>query len=138
MFVRFNVPRTLADNLLEDLLTDFTPTIPNAVRSYPVLDMAEYENESVIVAELPGVKKEDLKISVEHGWLTIGGERKPFEIPQNARVVLNEMRVQNFSRSIELPHEVDANKISAELQNGVLTITLPKVESLRAKEIQIQ
>ncbi|HWP82328.1 MAG TPA: Hsp20/alpha crystallin family protein [Bacteroidota bacterium] len=138
MFVRLDVPRVFGSDLLEDLLTDFTPAYPTYERWFPAIDVAEYENQSVVVAELPGVRKEDLKIAVENGVLTISGERKPYEIPQNARVLINEMRVMNFRRSIELPHEVEIDKISAELQNGVLRITLPKTEASRAHTIAIQ
>jgi HSP20 family protein len=132
------IPSTLVDPVLENFFFDFTPPYPVDRSVYPPLDVAEYEHESVVVAELPGVKKEDLKITVENGLLTISGERKPYEIPQDARIVLNEMRVQNFSRSIELPHEVDVDKISAELQNGLLRIRLPKSEASRARTIKIQ
>lgn len=137
MLVRFDLPRTLVDNVFEDFLTDFSPVYPD-YQVYPALDLAEYENESVVVAELPGVNKEDLKITVEDGILTIRGVRKPYEIPQDAKVILNEMRVQEFCRSIELPHEVDVDKISAELRNGLLRITLPKTEKARVRTIQVQ
>lgn len=137
MLVRFDLPHTSVDSVFEDFLTDFLPVYPY-YQVYPALDLAEYENEFVVVAELPGVNKEDLKITVENGILTIRGVRKPYEIPQDARVILNEMRVQEFSRSMELPHEVDIDKVSAELQNGLLRITLPKTEEARARTIQIQ
>jgi HSP20 family protein len=138
MFVRLDAPRVFGSDLLEDFLTDFTPSYRTSQRWFPAIDVAEYENDSVVVAELPGVTKDDLKISVENGVLTISGERKPYEIPQNARVLVNEMRVMNFSRSLELPHDVQVDKISAELQNGVLRITLPKTQASRARTIAVQ
>lgn len=105
---------------------------------YPLVDLAEYENESVIVSELPGVLKEDLKISVDNGFLTISGERKSVNLPEGSNWLRNEIGAGKFSRSIELPHEVDAGRISAELSNGVLKIVMPKAERIRPREIQIK
>lgn len=138
MLVHVNVdfPSTVVNDMVEDFLADLTPVYPYD-QEYPALDLAEYDDESVVVAELPGVNKEDLKVTVEDGVLTISGVRKPYEIPQDARIILNEMRVREFSRSIELPHEVKIDKVSAELENGVLRITLPKTEAARARTIQI-
>jgi HSP20 family molecular chaperone IbpA len=70
--------------------------------------------------------------------LTLKGERKPYEIPQDARVLQNEMRVRTFSRSIQLPSDVDAMNISAELKDGVLRIVMPKAERARARQIEIR
>ncbi len=132
MFVNLEFPRTV-DYLLDDFFT--TDVVPN--RFFPALDVCEYDNETVVVAELPGVRKEDIKISIENGWLTLSGERRPYEIPQDAKILLNEMRVRNFSRSIQFPHDVDVNNISAELTNGVLRIVLPKTEQARVRTVNI-
>jgi len=108
------------------------------VKSFPAIDVAEHENEFVLLAEMPGVKKEDLKLTVENNALTLSGMRKPYEIPQDARVLLNEVRVREFSRSIEFPSDVEVDKIAAELQNGLLRVVLPKAERARVKRIEIQ
>ena len=134
MLVRFDVPRTL-DTLFEDFgVSEFAPS----TRSFPALDIAEYENETVIVAELPGVKKEDVKITFEEDVLTLSGERKPYEIPQDARVLINENRVRTFNRSIRFGHDVDASRISADLQNGMLKIVVPKAESAKPRTIEVK
>jgi HSP20 family protein len=134
MLVRFDYPRTY-NNLVEDLFAaDILPTSP----TYPAVDVAQQENETVVIAELPGVKKEDVKITFENNLLTISGERKPYEIPYNARVLLNEVRVRDFSRSIEIAHDVDVDKISAEMNNGVLRVALPKAESARVRTIELK
>jgi HSP20 family protein len=104
----------------------------------PAMDISEYENEFVAVAELPGVKKDDVKITLEKNVLTVQGQRKPYEIQQDARIHLNEMRMRDFSRSIQIPSEIDANNISAELENGVLRIVLPKAQDARVRTIQIK
>lgn len=116
----------------------FPVEISTRSAQYPPVDITEYTNEFVIVAELPGVKKEDVKISVENGSLTLSGERKVAGAPQDAKTILNEMRSQKFSRLIHLPKNVDATKISAELQNGILQITVPKSAEAQAREINIK
>lgn len=134
MLLRFDHPRTFG-NLLEDI---FPTNILPFQSTFPAIDVAEQDNEIIVVAEIPGVKKEDVKITFENDVLTISGERKPYEIPENAHVLLNEMRVRDFKRSIEFGHEVDVNKISAEINNGVLRIVLPKVESTRVRNIDVK
>ncbi len=134
MFVRFGFPR-MFDDLLEDVVVrDFTRVSP----SFPALDVAEHDSEYVLVAEMPGVKKEDLKITFEDSVLTLSGERKPYEIPQDARVLLNEVRVREFARSVRMPSDIQGDEISAKLENGVLRIVLPKAESARIRNIEIK
>jgi HSP20 family molecular chaperone IbpA len=134
MLIRFDYPR-MFDNLLQDFVVgDFT----SAVKSFPAIDVAEHENEFVLLAEMPGVKKEDLKLTVENNALTLSGMRKPYEIPQDARVLLNEVRVREFSRSIEFPSDVEVDKIAAELQNGLLRVVLPKAEEAKPKQIEVK
>lgn len=127
------------DRHIQDTFGDIfeSPTTSRFGR-YPLFDLAEYENESVLIAELPGVRKEDVKISYENGYLTVAGERKPFEIPEGSNWIRNEIRSGKFNRSIELPHDVEADRISAELKNGVLRITLPKAEEIKPREIRIK
>jgi HSP20 family protein len=134
MLVRFDNPRTL-DNLLENFFaTDVLPSRNN----YPLIDVTEQDGAVTVIAELPGLKKEEVKITFENGVLTLQGERKPYEIPDDARVLMNEMRVRNFSRSIPFEYDIDASKISAELVNGILKIMLPKAESAKARTIEVK
>jgi HSP20 family protein len=134
MFVRVNF-----DQPVNDLVREFLTEDGNqVVTSEPAINVSENENESVIVVELPGVKKEDIKISIENGWLTMSGERKSFEAPKITRVLHREIESKPFARSIKLPHHVDAEKISAELANGLLKISLPKAEEVRPRTIEIK
>jgi len=135
MLMQFDFPRTFDDLLGDFLITDIHPLTRSV---FPAIDVAEHENETVVLAELPGVKKEDVKITFENNVLTLRGERKPYKIPENARVLLNEMRVREFSRSIEFDHGVDAARISAEMTNGMLRIVLPKAESARVRTIEVK
>lgn len=134
MLVKFNFDEPMT-NFASELLTDeFVPV----TTSQPAVDVEERENESLIVAELPGVKKEDVSISIENGFLTLKGERKPVEVADVKKVLHQEIEYSPFSRTIKLPHPVDVNKISAELANGILRISLPKAEEIRPRTIEIK
>jgi HSP20 family protein len=133
MLVRFDYPKTY-NTLIDDLLS--TDCIPGR-SAFPAMDLIEKENETLIVAELPGVKKEDVKITFENNVLTISGSRKPNEIPEKANLLINELQSGDFNRSIKFGQDVETTKMSAEMSNGILTITLPKTESVKAKEIHI-
>jgi len=109
-----------------------------ARRKYPALDVAEYEGESVIIAEVPGVRKEDVKISVHDGMLTISGARKETATPEKSTWLRNEIHAGEFSRTVQLPHEVDLNSVGAELTDGVLRIVLPKTAAARPQEIRVK
>lgn len=123
------------DGVLENI---WRAPLARSVYQYPALDIAEHKDESVVVAEMPGVRKEDLKLSVQDGVLTISGERKAHQMPENSSWLRNEIRTGEFSRTIQLPHDVKADAISAELTNGVLRIVLPKADEVRPREIAIQ
>jgi HSP20 family protein len=110
---------------------------PVGMGGYPAVDLAEYEDELVLAAELPGVEKEDVKVSFENGLLTIRGERKGRGLPENSQWLRNEVATGEFTRVIELPRSVDAGKVSAELSNGILRISLPKSDAVRPREIRI-
>jgi HSP20 family protein len=136
MLVRFDYPKTCdCDSLMNDFLA--TDRVP--VRTeFPALDIIEQENEIVVSAELPGMKKEDVKITFEKNVLTISGERKPVELSEKAKVLLKETQSESFDRSVRLGYEIDSAKISAEMSNGILTITLPKTEEAKPKQIEVK
>lgn len=102
----------------------------------PALDL--YQNTDNIVAqvELPGMRKDDIEISLHDGTLTVAGERK-IESPEGSSAERSERHVGKFRRSITLPVRVDANKVSASYRDGILTITLPKAEEAKPRQIQI-
>jgi HSP20 family protein len=134
MFMRVNFDQPVNDLMQEFLTKEFVP----ASSSQPAIDVAENENESLIVAEVPGVKKEDISISVENGWLTLKGERKAPGTDDVKRILHREIEYVPFSRSVKLPHAVNMNGISAELTNGILKISLPKAEEVRSRTIEIK
>ena len=107
-------------------------------QSGPAMDMTDAGEELQLVAELPGVKKDDVKLSIHDGVLTLSGERKESELPEKAAWVRNELWRGTFSRAIRLPYPVAADRVKAELTNGILTVILPKAEEARPKEIRIR
>jgi HSP20 family molecular chaperone IbpA len=101
----------------------------------PPVDIYETEHGLVVVADLPGVEKDNLKLRAENGILTI--EAKPsFDVPGSP--TYDEFNLLNYYRQFELPDRVDQDKISAELKNGVLIIQLPKAEKAKPKQIGVK
>jgi len=104
----------------------------------PLVDMYQTEDEVVVKATVPGVKPDDLHITVTGDVLTIRGEVKEEKDEKNATYHLRERRSGAFSRSIPLPTSVEADKAKAVFENGVLTLTLPKAEEVRPKTITVK
>ena len=102
----------------------------------PALDLYESGDHFVAVVELPGMRKEDIEISLHDGTLTIAGERKSSS-SNGERAERTERYVGSFRRSISLPARVDANKVSATYRDGILTVTLPKPEEAKPKRIDV-
>jgi HSP20 family protein len=134
MLVRFDSPRTYS-NLVENLFS--SDVLPSRC-TVPALDIVEQENEIVVNAELPGLKKEDIKITFENNILTLSSEQKPSEVSEKDTVLLKEIRNSGFDRSVKFGYQIDAAKISAEMSDGVLTITLPKTEEAKPKQIEVK
>jgi HSP20 family protein len=127
------------ENDVDRLFDTFMGNTPGSVSGgYPAIELRTSSEESVLLAELPGVKKGDLKLSVENGTLTLSGTRGEHSVPENSRWLRNELWHGSFSRAIELPHDVNTEKISATLENGVLRVQLPKAEAVRPREIAIR
>lgn len=100
------------------------------------LDLRIADEEYLIEAFLPGVVADDLDIQIENNIVTIKGEIK-IERNEGDRYLLKERPFGAFQRSVELPDDVDANKVEAELKNGVLTLRLPKSEISKPRKISI-
>ncbi|HZU98167.1 MAG TPA: Hsp20/alpha crystallin family protein [Planctomycetota bacterium] len=104
----------------------------------PAVDVSETEKEFVIKAELPEVKKEDVKVTVEDGILTIQGERKQEKEEKGKKFHRIERSYGSFVRSFTLPDEADATKVAAEVKDGMLNIRLPKTEKPKAKATEVK
>jgi len=101
------------------------------------LDVSENENEFVVKASLPGVRPEDVQITVHGDTLTIQGESRAEDEKKGQRWHLRERRLGQFQRSLALATPVDSEKAQATFEHGVLTLTLPKSEQARPRQIKI-
>jgi len=103
----------------------------------PLVDVIEERDTIRLVAELPGVKSEDVRISLENNVLTLQGEKKAEE-RQDDKVYRFERTYGMFERSFTLPATIDANKIVAKFESGLLTVLLPKVEAAKPRQITVK
>ncbi|MGA7498519.1 MAG: Hsp20/alpha crystallin family protein [Isosphaeraceae bacterium] len=101
------------------------------------LDVSETENEFVVKASLPGIKPDDVQITVHGDTLTIRGESKVEEDRKGEHWHFRERRSGVFQRSLSLSAPVDSDKAQAEFEHGVLTLTLPKSESAKPRQIKV-
>ena len=104
----------------------------------PAVDVMETDEEFQIRAELPGVEKKDVKLSVENGVLLISGHREQEKEEKGKRYHKIERAYGNFARSFTVPETVDAEKVTAEFKNGLLNVRLPKSEKARPKSIEVE
>jgi len=102
------------------------------------LDMYETDDAVVVKASVPGVKPEDVEVSVVGDTLTIRGEIKADEKVENGQYLCRELARGRFARSVSLPGLVQADKAKAEFENGILTIQVPKVEEAKPKVIKVK
>lgn len=103
----------------------------------PALDVFEQKDNVVVRAELPGMKKEDIEVSLHQNTLSISGERKHEESHKDHEMYRSERFFGRFQRSVTLPTAVAADKVKASYKDGVLTITLPKSEEAKPRHIDV-
>jgi len=135
----------LVENMFEDFFAPFSPYSSllsrrdgGAVTS-PRLNVTETDRSFEVEAEMPGVKKEDVKVSVDNRRITIEGEAKRESAQKEGEnIVYAERSTRRFARSFTLPADVDDNGAKARLEDGVLMLSLPKKESVHAKKLTIQ
>ena len=128
----------LMSSLFDDFMSNaFTEEQTEANKMMP-MDVSEREKEFIIRANMPGIKKENIKISVvNNNELTIEGKQDSEKTEKNETVFRYERYKGNYRRSITLPDVCDVEKVVAKLEDGVLTLTIPKREPSPAKEIKI-
>ncbi len=102
----------------------------------PNVDIFETESQITVLADLPGVKPEDLKIDLRDSVVTISGDVEPFESP-NEKGLLMEYEIGKYLRQLTLSEVIDQNHIDAQLKDGVLRLSLPKVEKAKPRTIQV-
>jgi HSP20 family protein len=136
-FGRLSDLRDEIDRLFESPLTELTRTSQLLSGWTPALDVYEDKENFVVNAELPGMKKEDIEVSLHDGSLSISGERKTETKHEDAEVYRAERFFGRFQRTVTLPTAVAGDKVKAAYKDGVLTITLPKTEEAKPKQIDV-
>lgn len=104
----------------------------------PAFDVYEEKDNFVVKAELPGMKKEDINVSLHDGDLIISGERKTETKGEGTEVYRAERYFGKFQRTVSLPATVNTNGVRAEYKDGILTVTLPKSEEAKPKQIEVK
>ena len=114
------------------------PTLFGEERTWaPSIDVSETEDSLVVKAEMPGMNKEDIDITLSNGILTLSGEKKEEREDKQENYHVKESRHGSFRRSFRVPADVEADKIEATYTDGVLRLTVPKSEGAKAKKIAI-
>lgn len=103
----------------------------------PRVDIEETDDEYLIKAEIPGIEKKDVKVTLENNILTICGERREETESKKKNYLRRESAYGSFCRSFNLPHAIDAKKIKASFKDGILNINVPKTEEAKPKQIDI-
>lgn len=104
----------------------------------PAVDIYESKDDVIVLADIPGMKKEDIEVTVKDQVLIIKGERKAQELPENVEELREERSFGTFTKAFTLPSGVDAANVKALYQNGVLELTLPKREDAKPKQISVK
>ena len=136
-FGRLSDLRDEIDRLFESPLTELTRTSNLLSGWNPALDVFEDKDNFTVKAELPGMKKEDIEVSLHDGSLSISGERKSESKHEDAEVYRAERFFGRFQRTVTLPAPVAPDKVKAQYKDGVLTVTLAKTEQAKPKQIDV-
>jgi len=124
---------------LDQWVGSFTDETENARRGWvPAVDIFERGEDTVVRAELPDVRKEDLDLKVENNVLTLRGEKRRDETVEQEKYHRSERHYGTFTRSFKLPSTVDTSHIQARYENGVLEIVIPKAEQAKPKQIEVK
>ena len=124
-------------NSLFEGLSGRSFTVPTA-GVFPLMNLTENTDSFYIRAELPGIKADDLDISVTGDTLSIGGERKLAPADETARYHRREREAGKFNRVINLPKQIDTGKVEANTNDGILTIILPKAEAAKPRQVSVK
>ncbi len=129
--------REAMDRLFDDAFT--RPFGVNGYSTLPSIDMYQTNDDVIVKASLPGLKPEDVEITVTADMLTLRGEfKEDNENNKDTTWHIHEHRSGAFERSVMLPTDVQSDKAKAEFENGVLTVTLPKAETVKPKTITVK
>lgn len=145
--IRFNpetavpVPAVEPGELLRDFMNLHFPFFPKEKAGMnnwsPALDVHDEKEAFIVTLEAPGLKKEDFEISYHDGVLSLAGERKQESEAKERSYFRRERLFGRFTRSVSLPADVKADAITANYKDGILTVTLPKAEEAKPKQIEV-
>lgn len=125
MFGRASAPSASDNGMLK--VADWAPSV----------DISETDSAYLIKGEIPGVKKEDVKVTIQDGMLTIQGERKQEKEEKGKKFHRVECSYGSFVRSFRVPDDADENKVKAEFKDGMINVTLPKSAKAKTKAINV-
>ena len=125
----------------EDIFGSSWPTLWPGLREgkgwMPSIDVYEKDNKVILKAELPGMKEEDIDVSVDGDMLNIKGEKNTESEVKEENYYQRESSYGSFFRSIPIPSSIDASKISADYEDGVLQVTMPKIDGVKPKKVPV-
>jgi len=128
--------REAMDRLFDDAFT--RPLSFSGVSAMPAIDMYQTNDDVIVKATLPGLKADDVDITLNGEMLTLRGEFKQENEQKETSYHIREQRSGSFERSLRLPTDVKADKVKADFENGILTITMPIAEEVKPKSITIK
>jgi HSP20 family protein len=123
---------------LERMVSSFSPDRTRMNQAFPAMNAWTNENEEIVTAEIPGVEPKEIEITVNNDVLTITGERKAVDSSEDIRYHRRERVNGKFSRSIQLAFPVDPEKVNASIENGILTVVLPRAEADKPRKISVK
>jgi len=136
-FGRLTSLRDEIDRLFESPLAELARSSQLLSGWTPALDIFEDKDNVIVKAELPGMKREEIQVSLHDGSLSISGERKSESKHEDAEVYRAERFVGRLQRTVSLPTPVAADKVKAQYKDGILTVTLPKTEEAKPRQIEV-
>ena len=119
------------DQIVESSFPDVTKSVgvkPFQGTAYPKVNVYEYDDKIGIISEIPGLDKKQLNVEVEEGILTISGDKHGIDGEDGAKVLRRELKASSFKRSFELGDLLDGENISANFKDGILSVSIPKIE----------
>ena len=125
------------DSMVESQFPDIVKSVgvkPYQGSAYPKVNVYEYDDKVGIVAEIPGLDKKQLNVDVEDGVLTISGDKHSTFEEDGAKVIRRELKQSSFKRSFELGEQLDGDNIAANFKDGVLSVSIPKIEPEKPKK----
>ena len=125
------------DSMVESQFPEVVKSVgvkPYQGSAYPKVNVYEYDDKVGIVAEIPGLNKKQLNVEVEDGVLTISGDKHNTFEAEGAKVLRRELKQSSFKRSLELGEQLDGDNINANFKDGVLSVSIPKIEPEKPKK----